>query len=174
MDIALALGGAGILIWAVVIYNRLIRDKHRVAAAWSDIDVQLKRRHDLIPKLIDAVKQYAAFEEATLATLTALRGDSEVASDIDKVSTIESKLAGSLLSIVAIAEDYPELKANESFIDLQQNLTDVEEHIQLARRFYNGAVLNLNVRIETFPDVFVARALGFTAAQLFRYHEGST
>ena len=124
-----------LLAWVIIIYNLLVRDKIRVETAWSDIQVQLKRRHDLIPKLIDAVKQYAAFENATMTTITELRTRSEQSQDVK---------------------------------DLQHNLTDVENHIQYARRYYNGAVRNLNIRVESFPDLFLARFFNFRKANYFQ------
>ncbi len=159
------------VLWAIIIYNLLVRDKNRVLAAWSDIDVQLKRRHDLIPKLVDAVKQYASYESSTLHALTELRTQSLSLSDIAKKSEVESQLGDKLHNLIAIAEDYPDLKASRSFLDLQKNLTDVEQHIQFARRYYNGAVRNLNIRIDSFPDMFIARWFRFRPAQFFDFDE---
>lgn len=160
-------------IWAIVMYNYLVRDKNRVLAAWSDIDVQLKRRHDLIPKLVDAVKQYAKYESSTISAITELRNQSQALDDISKKGTVESQLGDKLHRLLAIAEDYPDLKANESFLDLQKNLTNVEENIQYARRYYNGAVRNLNIRIDSFPDLLIARLLRFRPAQFFDYDEAN-
>ena len=159
------------LIWAIAIYNLLVRDKNRVLAAWSDIDVQLKRRHDLIPKLIDAVKQYARYESSTITAVTELRNQSQALTDIARKGEVESQLGDKLHNLIAIAEDYPDLKANQSFLDLQKNLTDVEQHIQFARRYYNGAVRNLNIRIDSFPDMFVARWFRFRPAQFFDFDQ---
>ncbi len=157
------------LAWAIVIYNLLVRDRNRVLTAWSDIDVQLKRRHDLIPKLVEAVKQYAGYESSTLAHITELRAQSEALSDIVRKGEIESELGGLVGRLVALAEDYPDLKANASYLDLQHNLSDVEQHLQYARRYYNGAVRNLNIRIESFPDMLIARLFGFRQAQFFQF-----
>lgn len=162
---------AACAIWAIVMYNLLVRDKNRVLAAWSDIDVQLKRRHDLIPKLVDAVKQYAEYESATISAITELRNQCQSLDDVSKRGAVESELGDKLHRLIAVAEDYPDLKANESFLDLQKNLTNVEEHIQYARRYYNGAVRNLNIRIDSFPDMFIARLLRFQPAQFFDYDE---
>jgi LemA protein len=156
-----------LLSWSIVIYNLLVRDKNRVLAAWSDIDVQLKRRYDLIPKLVQAVKQYAAYESATIEAVTELRSQSENTAEVKKKGEIESMLGLNLKKLIAIAEDYPELKANKSFLDLQKNLTDVEQHIQYARRYYNGAVRNLNIRIESFPDLIIARLFVYRPAGFF-------
>jgi len=155
-------------IWAVVIYNLLVRDKIKTQAAWSDIDVQLKRRHDLIPKLVEAVKQYAAFESATLTTITELRARSAHSKKIADISNAETALASEIKHILFLAESYPDLKANQSFLDLQHNLTDVENHIQYARRYYNGAVRNLNTRIDSFPDMVLARIFKFQPAIYFQ------
>ena len=162
---------AAILGWIVYTYNRLVSAKNTVLAAWSDIDVQLKRRHDLIPKLVEAVKQYAAYENATITAVTTLRTQSENIHEISKKEQIEIELGQMLRRLVAIAEDYPDLKANRSFLDLQQNLTEVETNIQYARRYYNGAVRNLNVRIESFPDMLIARFFRFLQAEYFDFEE---
>lgn len=157
----------GVLGWAVAIYNRLVRDRNRVRAAWSDIDVQLKRRHDLIPKLVDAVRQYAAYEQATLTTVTELRAAAQGSAAITHVAAAEGALGSGLRRLVALAENYPDLKADQGFLDLQRQLSAVEDHIQYARRYYNGAVRNLNTRIDSFPDTLIARALGFQLADYF-------
>lgn len=157
-----------LLAWAIIIYNLLVRDKIRVETAWSDIQVQLKRRHDLIPKLIDAVKQYAAFENATMTTITELRTRSEQCSKVRDVSKVEKALGQELKQLLVLAEAYPDLKASQSFLDLQHNLSDVENHIQYARRYYNGAVRNLNIRVESFPDLLFARFFRFRQADYFQ------
>lgn len=160
-----------VIAWVIIIYNLFVRDKNRVLAAWSDIDVQLKRRHDLIPKLIDAVKQYAAYESSTLSAITALRSESAEAIGIERKGQIESELSTKLHQLIALAEDYPDLKANQSFLDLLKNLTDVENHIQYARRYYNGTVRNLNIRIDSFPDMLIARIFRFIPAEFFDFEE---
>ena len=147
MDTILFLSVIAILIWTVYIYNRLVSARNTVLAAWSDIDVQLKRRHDLIPKLVEAVKQYASYETATLSAVTALRTESGKLQEIDLREAAEIELGRKIHQLIALAEDYPDLKASRSFLDLQHNLTEVEKNIQYARRYYNGAVRNLNVRI---------------------------
>ncbi len=160
-----------VIVWFIIIYNLFVRDRNRVLAAWSDIDVQLKRRYDLIPKLIDAVKQYAAYESSTLSAITVLRTESADASGIEKKGQIESQLSAKLHQLIALAENYPDLKANQSFLDLQKNLTDVENHIQYARRYYNGAVRNLNIRVDSFPDMLIARLFRFIPAEFFDFDE---
>ena len=162
---------SAVFVWAVIIYNLLVRDKNRVLAAWSDIDVQLKRRHDLIPKLIDAIKQYATYESTILSAITTLRSESEAVTGVEKKGQIEGELGKKLHQLIAIAEDYPDLKANQSFLDLQHNLTDVENNIQYARRYYNGAVRNLNIRIDSFPDLLIARQFRYKPAEFFEFDD---
>lgn len=162
---------ATVVVCAIVIFNRLIRDKNRVLAAWSDIDVQLKRRHDLIPKLVEAVKQYAAFEKATLEGVTALRTQAEQVQDLAQLGPIESRITSDVRRLIAVAEQYPDLKANLSFVDLQKNISDAENHIQMSRRYYNGAVRNLNTRIDSFPDMIIARLFAFRHRDYFEMEE---
>ena len=158
---------AVIVIFAIIIYNRLVRDRQRVLTAWSDIDVQLKRRYDLIPKLVAAVEQYARYEESTLKTLIELRSRTGKVSDVGEKGLLESQIGGGLRSLIALAEAYPELKADRSFLQLQSELTEVENHIQYARRFYNGSVRNLNTRIGSFPDLLLARSFSYTLQPFF-------
>ena len=158
---------AVLLLWGIFIYNRLVGEKNRVLSAWSDIDVQLKRRHDLIPKLVDAVKHYAAYESATLGEVTALRERARRSASVAEKGDVESALGGKVQRLVALAEAYPDLKADDSFLSLQKELTDVENNIQYARRYYNGAVRMLNTRIDSFPDTLVARLLRFIKADYF-------
>ena len=155
------------LVWGVFVYNRLVGDKNRVLSAWSDIDVQLKRRHDLIPKLVDAVRHYAAYESATLTEVTELRTRSRQSDSVAEIGGVESQLAGRIRHLVALAEDYPDLKADDAFLTLQKDLTDVENTIQYARRYYNGAVRMLNTRIDSFPDTLVAGMFRFINADYF-------
>ncbi len=164
---------AAALAWGIFIYNRLVGDKNRVLSSWSDIDVQLKRRHDLIPKLVDAVKGYAAYESAVLTEVTELRNRSEQSGNVAEIGGVETQIAGRVRNLVALAEDYPDLKADDAFLALQKDLTDVENTIQYARRYYNGAVRMLNTRIDTFPDTLVARAFGFISADYFEL-DGAT
>jgi len=161
----------GIAVWAVISYNLLVRDRSRVLTAWSDIDVQLKRRYDLIPKLVEAVNQYASYEAATLKVLTEIRGSGKLAPAVADRGRMERQLDGELRELIALAESYPDLKANRSFLDLQHNLTEVEKNIQYARRYYNGCARNLNVRIESLPDLFVAKIFNFLKADYFELEE---
>lgn len=167
MNIIVVLLSVTLLLWAIFIYNRLVRDKNRVLAAWSDIDVQLKRRHDLLPKLVDAVKQYAGYEQATLTRIVELRNRAAAATLVGQRGSLEVELGLDIHRLLALAEAYPDLNANRNFLDLQQNITEVENHIQYARRYYNGAVRNINTRIDSFPDLLIARVLGYRHAEYF-------
>jgi len=162
-----------LLIWGIIIYNRLIADRNRIRAAWSDVDVQLKRRHDLIPQLVELVKSYSNYERTTLEDITALRTRSEVANRVGEIGDIESQLGNKVTEVIARVEDYPDLKASESFLSLQENLTDVEDHIQYARRYYNGAVRIINTRINVFPELIVARMFKFVPEDFFQIEEES-
>ena len=168
MASVLLLGILGVLVlWGIVIYNGLVRDRNRTASAWSDIDVQLQRRHDLIPRLVEAVRAYATYERATLEAVTELRARSEQTQQVARIAELEHQIEAGVRRLVALAEDYPDLKADRNFLDLQQELTDVEDHLQYARRYYNGAVRLFNTRIQSFPDLLVARPLGFAEAEFF-------
>ena len=163
----LSTGIIAFLLWAIFIYNRLVRDRQRVLTAWSDIDVQLKRRYDLIPKLVSAVEQYARYEQSTLQTLIELRSRTGQVSDVAAKGALEGQIGGGLRSLMALVEAYPELKADQSFLQLQSELTEVENNIQYARRFYNGSVRNLNTRIGSFPDLLLARAFNYIPQPFF-------
>jgi LemA protein len=154
-------------LWGIVIFNRLVRERNQVRSAWSDIDVQLTRRHDLVPRLVEAVKAYAAYERATLTAVTELRARSEQVSRLADKARIEDEMEAGLHRLIALAEAYPDLKADANFLELQRELTTVEDHLQYSRRFYNGAVRIFNTRIETFPDTLIAGPLGFRAAEFF-------
>jgi len=156
-----------VLLWGIASYNLLVRDRHRVAQAWSDVGVQLARRHDLIPKLVEVVQRHAGYERAVLEEVATLRSRGLEESSPAALGTIEAQLGSRLRQLVAIAEAYPDLRASESFLELMKNLTDTENQLQYARRYYNGTVNNLNTRIETFPDVLVARVFGFAPAEYF-------
>lgn len=159
------------LVYAIVIYNRLVRDRQMTLAGWSDIGVQLKRRHDLIPKLIDAVRQYANFEKATLEHVTELRSQAVQLGSVSRQGPLENIISQGLGSIFALQEAYPDLKANQGFMQLQSDISNVEADIQFARRYYNGAVRNLNTRTESFPDLLLARLFGFEQADYFEFEE---
>jgi len=171
---ALLLIPIALLIWGVVIYNNLIRDKNRVLQSWSDIDVQLKRRHDLIPKLVEAVNAYAHYERSTLDEITRMRKSAESAQNPAQQSAAETALTGQLQTLIAVAEAYPELKADSQYLDLLQQISEVENHIQYARRYYNGSVKNLNVRIDSFPDMLIAGFFKFRPAEFFEFDQPLT
>ncbi|MDD3498120.1 MAG: LemA family protein [Candidatus Moranbacteria bacterium] len=157
-------------IWVIALYNGLIRLKNRVDEAWSDIDVQLKRRYDLIPNLISTVKGYAAHESATFQKVTEARTAAMTAhesGDAKAQAKAENMLSDTLKSIFALAENYPDLKANQSFLELQRELSDTEDKIQASRRFYNGNVRDFNTKIELFPNNIIAGMLKFTKREFF-------
>jgi LemA protein len=149
------------------IYNRLVRDRNQVLAAWSDIDVQLLRRHDLVPQLVTTVKAYADYEKATMAAVTELRARSTAAQHLPDKAAIEAELAAGVQKLLVVAEAYPDLKASANFAQLQKELVEIEDHIQYARRFYNGAVRILNTRIQSFPHLLIAQPAGFRPAEYF-------
>jgi len=157
---------AALLIWAAVAFNLLIRDRNRVAQAWSDVDVQLLRRHDLVPRLVEMVKGYAGYERAVLSNIAELRGQSASASPAAR-GEAEKTVASGVTKLVALAEAYPDLKASDNFRDLHNKLVDTENQIQYARRYYNGAVNLLNNRIQRFPDLLIANTFGFKLAEFF-------
>ena len=157
-----------VFLWGTVIYNRLIRDKNRVAEGWSDIDVQLKLRHNLVPNLVSATKQYAKYEQAVLTTVIELRNQSDEVSNVNEKGQLEEQLGNNLQKLIALVEQYPDLKANTNFMKLQQELVDIEQHIQYARRYYNGAVRNYNTSIEHFPNLIVAKLFSFIQREFFQ------
>ena len=160
---------AGVLLWGVASYNLLVRDQHRVAQSWSDVGVQLARRRDLVPKLVEVVQRHAGYERTVLEEVAVLRAQGMHESSPATLGGIEGRLGAGLQRLIAIAEAYPDLKASASYLELMRNLSDVEEQIQFARRYYNGAVNNLNTRIATFPDLVVARLLRFRPAEYFEF-----
>ncbi|MFA4818767.1 MAG: LemA family protein [Patescibacteria group bacterium] len=164
----LIIGGAAILLgWLVATFNRLITLKNRSAEGWSDIDVQLKRRHDLIPNLVSTVKGYAAHEAKVFAAVTEARSRAINAQGVADKQQTENMLSDALKSLFAVAEAYPELKANVNFAKLQDELADTENKIQAARRFYNGLVRDLNTALETFPSNLVGQTFNFAKREFF-------
>jgi len=165
--------GLGILLaigaYAIVIYNGLVKARQMVREAWSGIDVQLKRRADLIPNLLETVKGYASHEKETLAEVTEMRTRAQgvPAGDVAGRAVAEGMLSQALGKLFAVAEAYPDLKANENFRDLQQSLDKMETEIQMARRYYNGAARDLNVKVESFPSNLVANTFKFEQADYF-------
>ena len=151
-----------VLLWLMFSYNRFITFINRAKEAWADIDVQLKRRYDLIPNLVNTVKGYATHESTAFEKVTQARAAAMGASNINDKAVAENGLAGALKSVFAIAEAYPELKANQNFLALQTELSDTENKIQAARRFYNGNVRDLNTSLEVFPGNIIAGAFHFS------------
>ncbi len=174
MTTALIIIGAvlvAIVAFLIGAYNSLVKLKNRVEEAWSDITVQLKRRTDLIPNLVNSVKGYASHEKEVFQKVTEARSAIMNAKGVADTAKAENMMEGALKSLFAVAEAYPELKANESFLQLQQELVDTEDKIQASRRFYNGGVRDLNIKIETFPVNIVAGMFGFTKREFFEVED---
>ncbi len=155
-------------IWGIWAFNRLVRLRNQVNTAWADIDVQLTRRHDLVPSLVAAVKAYAGHESSVLQAVTELRAQAVAQQGPARLGEVESSLENALGRLLALKEAYPDLKANENFAQLQRDLVDVEEQLQYARRFYNGAVRDYRDGIQRVPDVAIARSFGFREAEFFQ------
>jgi len=162
---------AVIVLYVIAVYNGLIARRNQVREAWATIDTQLKRRYDLIPNLMETVKGAAKHERETLDAVIAARNAAMNANGADARGTAENTLTGALKSVFALAENYPNLKANENFLELQRELTDTETKIQAARQFYNTVVMGLNTSVEQFPTNMVARMFGITTEQLFKIDE---
>lgn len=156
------------VVWLIITFNTLTNARNLVRAGWSDIDVQLQRRHDLVPQLVAAVKGYAAHEKALLETVTALRNQAAGGGSPAQRSAVERQLSQQLVQVLALREAYPDLKANQNFSQLQAQLVTTEDMLQLARRFYNGAVRQLNDGIQLFPNVLVSGRMGFRLAEYFQ------
>ncbi len=156
-----------ILLFLIYIYNSLVKAKTRVDEAWSDITVQLKRRYDLIPNLIETVKGYAKHEREVLQNVTEARANAINAEGPKEQAQAENVFSDALKSLFAVSENYPDLKANENFKHLQEELVDTEDKIQAARRFYNGSARDLNIKIKTFPNILFAGMLGFKPYEFF-------
>ena len=160
-----------LVLWAIFAYNGFVRLLNRTKEAWADIDVQLKRRYDLIPNLVNTVKGYAAHEQTAFEKVTQARAAALGAQGPAQKGQAENTLSGALKSIFAIAEAYPELKANQNFLSLQGELSDTENKIQAARRFYNGNVRDLNTAIESFPGNLIASTFHFGKMEFFQLDE---
>jgi len=174
MDISkiILIVGAIIVLWVISVYNRLITLRNRVKEAWSDIDVQLKRRYDLIPNLVNTVKGYATHERELLEQVTKARTFAMQAGNMKDKLEAENALSSSLKSLFAVAENYPDLKASTNFLELQRELTDTEDKIQASRRFYNTNVRDYNTKLETFPTNILAGVLKFEKRDFFEAAEG--
>lgn len=166
--IILVLLAIALAIWALLAFNRLVRLRNQVRTAWADVDVQLQRRHDLVPQLVAAVKGYTGHEHALLETVTTLRAQALSQSGPARLGHVEGQLEQALGRLFALKEAYPDLKASDNFMQLQRDLVGVEEQLQYARRFYNGAVRDFNNGVQRFPDMLVAGAFGFRDAEFFQ------
>lgn len=162
---------AVIILWAVWAYNRFVTLSNRAKEAWSDIDVQFKRRYDLIPNLVETVKGYAAHEAGTLQKVTDMRTRAMNATAPKDKADAENMLSGALKSLFAVSENYPNLKANENFVELQRELSDTENKIQAARRFYNSVVQDLNTALQSFPSNMIGNWFKFTPREFFELAE---
>ena len=164
---------AVVILWAVFVYNRLITLRTRIREAWADTDVQLKRRYDLIPNLVETVKGYAAHESQVLENVTKARSMAMNAGSLADKGQAENMLSGALKSLFALSENYPQLRAVESFTKLQDELSDTENKIQAARRFYNTNVMTINTQVEQFPTNIVANMFGFKKEEFFGIEEAA-
>ena len=173
MAIVLGLVLLAAFAWCVLAFNRLVRLRNQVKAGWSDIDVQLLRRHDLVPLLVETVRAYAAHEKGLFERVTALRSEAVSASSPARLAEVEAALEHDVGRLIVLKEAYPELKASENFVKLQKDLVDVEDHLQYARRFYNGAVRALNDGVQRFPDQLIAKSFGFKEAEFFEAGAGA-
>ena len=160
-----------IIFYLIGIYNDLVTKKNRAKEAWADIDVQLKRRYNLIPNLVEAVKGYASHERELFEKVTEARTKAMAATNIREKGQAENMLSNTLKSLFAVAENYPDLKASENFLELQRELRDTEDKIQAARRFYNANVRDLNIKIESFPSNIIASIFDFKKMELFELEE---
>ena len=160
-----------LVFWGVSAYNSLVMFKNRAEEAWSDIDVQLKRRYDLIPNLINTVKGYASHESGVFEKVTLARSQAMQAGTVEEHAQAENMLTGALKSLFAVSEAYPDLKANQNFLELQRELSDTENKIQASRRFYNSVVMELNTKIETVPSNIIANMFNFVKREFFELEE---
>lgn len=160
-----------VLVWGVIEFNSLVRLRNQVNTAWADIDVQLRRRHDLVPQLVASVQGYMGYERGVLTTVTELRSTAVSMTSPAQLGQVEDSLEKALTQLFALKEAYPDLKANETFLQLQRDLVAVEDNLQYARRFYNGAVRDYNTAIQRFPGVLIANAGGFTPREFFHAEE---
>jgi LemA protein len=162
-----------LVIYVIVAYNGLVRLRNRIDNAWAQIDVQLRRRYDLIPNLVETVKGYASHERGTFEAVTKARADAINATGVAEQAQAENMISGALKSLFAVAEAYPDLKANQNFLSLQEELTATEGRIAYARQFYNDEVLKLNTKIQTFPTNMLAGAFGFKEREYFEADDTS-
>ena len=157
-----------VVLWAILIFNGMVSLSKQADAAWSDIDVQLKRRHDLVPNLVETVKGYATHEKNVFIEVTEARARAMSAEDPDEKGDAETTLEGSIQNLFALAENYPQLRANENFLGLQKSLTEVEDMLQNARRYYNAVIRDYNTKIGIFPNLLIAPICGFAERDYFQ------
>ena len=168
MELVLIVLAAAVLGWGAFVFNRLVRLRNQVKAGWSDIDVQLMRRHDLVPPLVEAVRAYAGHERSVLESVATLRAQALQTRSPAALARVELALEQAVSRLLMVQEAYPDLKASGNFLQLQRDLVDVEDHLQYARRFYNGAVRALNDGVQKVPDMVVAKLAGFAPAEYFQ------
>src|SRR5258706_11112367 len=161
-------------LWIIMMYTQLVAMRQRVGQAFADVDVQLKQRHDLIPNLVETVKGYAAHERGTLEEVVKARNAAMTAQGPAQQAQAENQLSGALRQLFALSEAYPDLKANQNFLSLQEELTSTEDRIAYARQFYNDSVQKYNTKIQTFPTVIVAGMFNFSKREFFEAEQGST
>ncbi len=169
MPIQLILMGLPVilLLYIAIVYNKLIRNKYLVEEGWSGIDVQLKKRYDLVPAIVKTVKGYSKHEKELQEEVTRLRSEGEGAETVKSQEAAESRLGRSIGQLLVIAESYPELKADQNFLKLQRQISEVEDQIQMARRYYNGAVRDFNILVESFPSNLIAQLFGYGRRDFF-------
>lgn len=160
-----------VLIWAIAIYNKFVALRAQGDASWSDIDVQLKRRHNLIPSLVETVKGYATHEKETLERVVKARQAGIDAGTVHDQASAESSLTAALRQIFALSEAYPDLKASTNFLELKQQLSEIEDAIQNARRYYNAVIRDYNTKVDSFPDLAIARLLSFRTREYFELED---
>ncbi|MCD6382075.1 MAG: LemA family protein [Candidatus Hydrothermae bacterium] len=164
---------AALIVWGVLAYNNFVSLRNRARNAWADIDVQLKRRHDLIPNLVETVKGYASHEREVFERVTEARARAAASKSIEDRGRSEGELTRALRQLFAVAENYPELKANENFLSLQNSLNEIENAVQNARRYYNAVVRDYNIKRESFPSNIIANLFNFAPLEFFRLEDES-
>lgn len=161
------IAAAAIIVWIIVIYNLFIRDKNHIKEAWSGIDVQLKRRHNLIPNLVASVRGYSRHERDLFEEITEKRAKSTKIENVKEKAAVEADLSGMIKNLFVVVEEYPDLKASQNFLDLQNQLVEIENQLQYSRRYYNGRVRNYNIRVESFPSNIIAGIFDFKQEEFF-------
>lgn len=161
------IAAAVIIIWIIIIYNLFIRDKNHIKEAWSGIDVQLKRRHNLIPNLVASVRGYSKHERDLFEEITEKRAKSTKIENVKEKAALEADLSGMIKNLFVVVEEYPDLKASQNFLDLQNQLVEIEDQLQYSRRYYNGRVRNYNIRVESFPSNIIAGIFDFKQEEFF-------